>query len=110
MALKKFNVILEGNSQLHEPVIKLEGILINIWSVDGGTTWENKTVSVDVTGSLEIYMSCKALSGTAWHFTIIDKDNGKKIYEKEGETGEKLDSRNGERIPNFSERKTSINN
>jgi len=110
MATKKFHVKLEGKSQLHEPVIKLEGIEVNIWSVDGGSTWENKDVKLDVTGSLEIYMSCKAMSGTGWEFFVESKDTDSKVYETEGTTGEKLDSRDGERIPNFSERKKSVTN
>jgi hypothetical protein len=101
MATKNFNIKLEGKAQLHEPLIKLEDIEVNIWSVDGGVTWENKNVTLDVTGSLEIFMSCKVMSGT-------DKNTDKKIYDEAGTTGEKLDSRGGERIPNYSERKASI--
>ena len=110
MATKKFHVKLEGKSQLHEPQIKLEGIEVNIWSVDGGATWENKNVSLDVLGNLEIYMSCKAMSGTGWEFFVKNKDNDSKVYETEGTTGEELDSREGERIPNFSERIKSVPN
>jgi hypothetical protein len=108
MATKNFNIKLEGKAQLHEPLIKLEDIEVNIWSVDGGVTWENKNVTLDVTGSLEIFMSCKVMSGTDWEFTITDKNTDKKIYDEAGTTGEKLDSRGGERIPNYSERKASI--
>jgi hypothetical protein len=110
MASKNFHVKLEGKSQLHEPVIKLEGIAVNIWSVNGGVTWENKNVTLDVTGTLEIYLSCKAMTGTGWEFSVTAKDPDSKVYETEGETGEKLDSREGQRIPNFSERKVSVNN
>ena len=109
MASKTFHVKLEGKSQLHEPAIKLEGIEVNIWSVDGGVTWENKNVIIDVMGNLEIYVSCKAMTGTGWEFSIKNKDTDAKVYETEGETGEKLESRDGQRVPNFSERKTSVN-
>jgi predicted neuraminidase len=108
MAQKKYLVKLEGKSQLHEPVIKLEDIKVNIWSLDGGITWENKNISIEVLEKLEIYMSCKAMSGTEWKFSIMDKSINKNVYETEGKTGEKLESQNGHRIPNFSERKTSI--
>lgn len=108
MAKKNFHVKLEGKAQLHEPVIKLEDIEVNIWSVDGGATWENKNVTVDVTGALEVFMSCKAMSGTDWELTITDKETDKKVYGEEGTTGEKLDSRNGTRIPNYSERTKSV--
>lgn len=109
MSTKIFQVKLEGKSQLHEPLIKLEGITINLWSVDDGLTWENKKVILEVSGSLEIYMSCKAMSGTGWEFSIAQNGEDEKVYETEGKTGEKLDSRNGVRVSNFSERKTSIN-
>ncbi|MDP2947399.1 MAG: hypothetical protein Q8N88_04755 [Nanoarchaeota archaeon] len=109
MAAIKFHVKLEGKSQLHEPVIKLEGIEVNIWSVDGGLTWENKDVTLEVTGKLEIDMSCKAISGTGWEFFVKNKESDKKVYETEGATGEALESRNGQRVANFSERKTSVN-
>lgn len=108
--MKNFHVKLEGKSQLHEPVLKLEGITVNIWSVDGGSTWENKDVKLDVAETLEIYMSCKAISGTSWNFYVKNKETGVKVYETEGITGEELDSRNGQRIANFSERKKSVNN
>ncbi len=101
MATKKYHVKLEGNAQLHQPVIKLEGININIWSVDGGSTWENKNVTLNVNGSLEIFMSCKAMSGTDWEFSVKNKENGIKIYETDGTTGEE--------IPNYSERTKSVN-
>lgn len=109
MTTKNYHVKLEGKAQLHEPVIRLEGISINIWSVDGGSTWENKKVTIEVTGALDIFMSCKAMSGTDWEFTVTDKGEDEKIYEEEGTTGEKLDSMDGIRIPNYSERKKSIN-
>lgn len=64
--MKNFLVKLEGKSQLHEPVIKSEGITVNIWSVDRGSTWENKDIILNVAGTLEIYMFCKAMSGTSW--------------------------------------------
>jgi hypothetical protein len=108
MAQKNYSIKLEGKSQLHEPFIKLEGIVINIWSVNNGVSWENKNVILDVTGKLDIYMSCKAMSGTGWKFCINDNELNKDIYTSEGVTGEKLDSQQGKRIPNFSERKTSV--
>jgi hypothetical protein len=108
MAQKNYSIKLEGKSQLHEPVIKLEDILINIWSLDGGLSWENKKVTLDVTEKLDIYMSCKAISGTGWKFSVSEKESNKNIYSTDGVTGEKLESQNGKRIPNFSERKVSV--
>jgi hypothetical protein len=107
MPIKSFHVKLEGKSQLHEPVIKLEDIEINIWSIDGGITWENKNVTINVTGNLEIYMSCKAISDTGWSFYVENKDNESKIYETKGYTGETLED--GNSYPNYSERKKSVN-
>jgi len=107
MATKILHVKLEGKSQLHEPIVKLEGILINIWSIDGGLTWENKNVILDINGNLEIYMSCKAMTGTGWSFYVKEK-NGATKYENEGRTGEALESRDGARISNFSERIASV--
>ncbi|WP_298307099.1 hypothetical protein [Flavobacterium sp.] len=109
MALKTLQVKLEGKSQLHEPIIKLEGIIINIWSINGGLTWENKDIILNVTNKLEIFMSCKAISGTDWELTIKEKGSTNKCYEESGTTGETLESKNGQKIPNYSERITSVN-
>ena len=53
-------------------------------------------------------MSCKAISGTGWEFTVTDKSSDEDIYDEKGKTGEKLESRNNQRIANFSERIKSI--
>lgn len=105
-----FNVKLEGASQLHEPVIKLEGMTVNIWSSDSGKSWKNSSVIIDVNGSLEIYFSCKAISGTIWKLSIKEAGSSDEIYQDEGETGEVLASRDGARIGNFSERVKFISN
>jgi hypothetical protein len=107
---KNYHLILKGKAQLYEPIIKLENIQVNISSIDGGVTWEeSQDFTLEISGTLEIFMSCKAMSGTNWEFTVIDKDADKKVYNAEGKTGEKLDSMNGQMIPNYSERKESIN-
>jgi len=107
MSTETFYVKLEGKSQLHEPKIMLEDFIINIWSRDHGITWDNKKVDVNIEGDLQIYLSCKAVSGTGWTFTVKNKNSNKIIYEEEGETGEALESRKGKCIENFSERKVT---
>jgi hypothetical protein len=110
MSLRSFDLKLEGKSQLHEPIVKLQGIQLNIWSVDGGGTWENKDVELDVGNKLDVFMSCKAVSGTGWKFTIQDNGNDKEIYNASGETGE---PRGGDptkkEVPNYSQRETAVN-
>lgn len=108
MATATFHVKLEGKGELHEPTIKLENIKVNLNGSSDGTTWENSSVVIDISDDLEIHMSCKAISGTEWEFFVKGKGTDTKIYEAEGKTGEPLDSQKGESIPNFSERKVSI--
>ncbi len=97
-----YKVKLEGKSQLHEPNVKLEGIQINLWSTDGGETWINDNVIVNVSGQLQVGMSCKAISGTAWEFAVTNKTSGKAVLEEEGQTG-------SSGIPNYSEIFKSVN-
>jgi hypothetical protein len=101
MTNQSYKVKLTGKSQLHEPVIKLESIQINLWSIDGGVTWENKEATVNVNGQLEVFMSCKAITGTQWEFEITNKASGAKVVEKDGATGEQL--------PNYAEYSDSVN-
>lgn len=109
MILKEYRIILEGKSQLYEPIIQFKGRNIDIISFNDGTTWENKNVILAESENLEIYMSCKAQSGTCWKFIVHNNKTNAKIYETDGSTGEPLETRNGIRIANFSERKASIN-
>jgi hypothetical protein len=105
MAVQTYNVKLKGKAQLHEPVVKLEGVMINLWSADGGETWTNKKVNVDLTGNLEVFMSCKSLSGTSWEFVIqniTNPTNKKKVVDEEGTTGD-------DGTPNYSEYSGSVN-
>jgi hypothetical protein len=108
MAAKKFKVKLEGKYSLESPVIRLAEINIDISSADGGAIWTGEALIPDREDGLTIYLSCKAISDTEWSFSLSDADTGKKIYSTEGYTGEKLESRGGIRIANFSERKLSI--
>ena len=100
MAVKTLQVKLEGKAELHEPRVRLEDMFINLFTVDGGTTWENKGVQVNINDKLDYLMSCKAISGTDWTFSIKDKDTKKKLLEEEGTTGEKM--------PNFSRIEGSV--
>jgi len=86
MAIRTFDIKLVGQSQLHVPSVKLAGMGVNLWSNDGGVTWENSKVSADVDTKILIYMSCEAISGTDWEFTVTM--GGRQIYNKKGETGE----------------------
>jgi len=88
MATKTILVKLEGKDQLHEPRVRLENISINLFTVDGGTTWENRGITISITGTLDLEMSCKALSGTGWDFKITDKDSRAALYNKTGHTGD----------------------
>jgi hypothetical protein len=108
MINKTYKIDLSSDAQLHVPVVKLEDMPVNLWSTDGGSTWSNDGVNCEVDGELNIYMSCTALSGTDWKFTVTDADSSKKVYDEEGTTGEKLASRKGKRIANFSERETTV--
>ncbi len=69
-------------------------MFINLFTMDGGATWENKGVQIKIDNKLEYFMTCKAMSGTDWTFTIKDKAAKKKLLEEDGTTGEE--------IPNFS--------
>jgi hypothetical protein len=102
MATQSYKIKLAGKSQLHEPVVRLENISINLWSIDGGVTWENKNAQVNVDGNLEIFMSCKAISGTDWGFTVTNISMGARVVDEDsGSTGDTS--------PNYSERRTSVN-
>ena len=101
MTQQQYYVKLSGKSQLHEPVIKLEDISVNLFSIDGGETWENKNISINVNGQLHVFMSCKAISGTGWQFTITNKLTDTKVMDKTGKTGEMG-------VPNFSEITDSV--
>ena len=107
MAANDFRIELIGKSQLKDPIVKLASRLVDIFSTDSGITWVGRVVTLDVSDNLQIYMSCKAITGTGWTFTVKNVGTDKNIYEVDGVTGEPLESRNGERIPNFSERETS---
>jgi hypothetical protein len=87
MTNRYFDIKLTGVGELHSPIIKLQDIQINVRSNDRGLTWENKNVEVDVDGNLAIFMSCQAISGTDWEFSIQDTVTNKNIYDKKGETG-----------------------
>lgn len=88
MATKTLTVKLSGKSQLHEPIIRLENVSLNLFSVDGGETWENKGILIDINGNLDIFMSCKALSHTGWEFKVADKNTKNSLYEVSGHTGD----------------------
>ena len=102
MASQNYDVKLSGKSQLHEPIVRLEDIQINLWSSDGGETWKNDKATVNVSGLLEVFMSCKAISGTEWTFVIKNTASSMKVVDEDGETGE-----GGE--PNFSKLSKSVN-
>ena len=107
MATKTIYVKLEGKGQLHEPTIKLENIKVNLNGSSDGSVWENASVILDITENLEIFMSCKAISGTDWEFLVKEKESDSVVYEAEGTTGEPLDSHGGQSITNYSDRKVS---
>lgn len=102
MAKQIYNVKLFGKSQVHEPEVILEDISINLWSIDGGQTWENKNAEVDVSGQLQIEMSCKAVSGTSWKFIIINKLLNSKVLDDSGQTGD-------QGTVNYSKRNYNVN-
>lgn len=99
---QQYTVKLTGKSQLHEPAVKLENIGINLFSIDGGETWENKNAIVGVTDLLNVFMSCKAISGTGWEFILTNKLTGSKVIDQTGLTGD-----GG--IDNYSQIDTEIN-
>jgi hypothetical protein len=103
-------VKLEGKAQLHQPQVKFEqsGISVNLWSFDGGVTWRNDDATIQFDGALDIFMSCKALTGTGFKFTVREKNTGGLIRELEAETGDPMPHRGGERRANYYELKESI--
>jgi len=102
-----YKVELKGKGQLHEPKLKMERVLINLFS-NSGTVWSNDDIELDVVGELELFMSCKALSGAEWEFSVYDTKKEEIVYEASGETGERLDTRQGRKIANYSEREVLI--
>lgn len=102
MAQEIYTVKLAGNSQLHEPVVKLENIQINLWSNDGGETWTNDNVIVGVIGQLQVFMSCKAITGTDWELQIKNTNTTTDILDENGTTG-------STGTPNYSEFNRSVN-
>ena len=109
MATKTIHVKLKGKGQLHQPVVRIEGINVNLWSPDSGVTWENPGVQLSVTGLLDVFMSCKAMTGTGWDFLVKDVAVATPCYTAQGVTGEPLPSQGGNALGNYSERLASIN-
>ncbi len=108
MAAKKFKVKLEGKDPFEYPVIRVADTKTDISSSDGGITWTGEILLSIPSEEMKIYLSCKAQSDTEWSFSVTDTESGKKIYTAEGYTGEKLASRGGIRIANFSERDVTV--
>lgn len=102
-------VKLEGKSQLHLPSVLLEDLYpINLFSIDGGVTWRNDNVTIPLEGDLNILMSCRAISGTKWTFTVTNKETGKDLISESQRTGDPMDHRDGAIEENFSELKVNI--
>lgn len=102
---KKYAVTLTGTGSFSSPPsVFIEYSSVKLTSTDGSKSWKNAAFETDADGVLNIELKCEAMSGTTWKFSVKDLELSKNVYEAEGETGERLGSRGGRRIPNFSER------
>jgi hypothetical protein len=109
MSTISLKIKIEGKSQLHLPSVVLEKLYpINLFSFDGGVTWRNDDVTVPLDGNLDVLVSCRAITGTKWTFTVTNKETGKDIINTSGKTGDPIAHQANERIENFSEKRFSL--
>ena len=105
-----FSVKLKGADTLYEPLVDLQDEETDLQG--GGSSYhasgQHREVGADT--KLKIYMCCEAITGTNWEFTVkrTDTDPEVTVYTANGYTGEPLESRDGESIKRFSERKVTV--
>lgn len=81
---RRISIIFTG--EVLDLTVKLEGKEIGLIA-SGDNTWSRTLDNFDITGSLDIFMLCKGVNGTAWNMQITIDDNQPRQYSGKIENG-----------------------
>ena len=88
MATLLLEVKLSGKGKILQHSVTLEDIALTLFTIDGGKTWTDSDIDVQIDKDLDVKLVCKSLGKVGWDFFIKDQITGKKLYEVSGTTGD----------------------